>query len=32
MQKEVLIFEKRGFPSIKIFDKHFEIKVIDHWA
>ncbi|WP_313112118.1 hypothetical protein [Aequorivita sediminis] len=32
MQKEVLIFDKSGFPSIKIFDKHFEIKAIDNWT
>lgn len=31
MDKDPLIFEKKGFPSIKVFDKHFEIKAIDYW-
>ncbi len=26
-----LIFEKKGFPSIKVFDNHFEVKAIDFW-
>ena len=31
MKNEPLIFEKKGFPIIKIFDNHFEIKAIDYW-
>ena len=31
MQQEIIIFEKTGFPSIKLFDEHFEIKAVDYW-
>ncbi|SDF27787.1 hypothetical protein [Ulvibacter litoralis] len=31
MEEEPLIFEKKGFPSIKVFNEHFEIKAIDYW-
>jgi len=31
MYENPLIFEQKGFPSIKVFDKHFEIKAIDYW-
>ncbi len=31
MTSEKLIFVKKGFPSIKIFESHFEIKAIDYW-
>jgi hypothetical protein len=31
MEEYPVIFEKKGFPSIRIFDEHFEIKAIDFW-
>lgn len=31
MEEQPLIFEKKGFPSIKLFDEHFEIKAINYW-
>lgn len=31
MEEEPLIFEEKGFPSIRVFNNHFEIKAIDYW-
>ena len=31
MEEYPIIFENKGFPSIRIFDEHFEIKAIDFW-
>lgn len=28
---EPLVFEVKGYPSIKVFENHFEIKAIDYW-
>ena len=28
---EELVFEKKGFPSIRIYQDHFKIKSIDYW-
>lgn len=31
MQEDLTTFEEKGFPSIKLFEKHFEKKAIDFW-
>ncbi len=31
MRNEKLIFEEKRFPSIKVFESHFEIRAIDYW-
>ena len=31
MKNEVLIFDEKGYPIIKVYDNHFEIKAIDYW-
>ncbi|TRZ43977.1 hypothetical protein [Robertkochia solimangrovi] len=31
MNQKTHNFESPGFPSIQIFEDHFEIKAIDHW-
>jgi len=28
---EPIVFKAKGYPSIKIFENHFEIKAIDFW-
>jgi len=32
IEQELLKFAHKGFPSINIYQNHFEIKDIDHWA
>lgn len=31
MEEYPVIFDKKGFPSIKVFEDHFEIKATDFW-
>jgi hypothetical protein len=31
MMIATFIYEEKGFPTIKIFEDHFEIKAIDYW-
>ncbi|MCB0372292.1 MAG: hypothetical protein KDD31_04735 [Muricauda sp.] len=31
MGREILIFENKGFPTIKIYEDEFQIKDIDYW-
>lgn len=30
-QTDYLFLEENGFPSLKVFDNHFEIKALDYW-
>ena len=30
-KENCLYFIKKGFPSIKVFENHFEIKAVDYW-
>ncbi|PZD76691.1 hypothetical protein [Mesonia sp. K7] len=31
MEEKPLLFKKKGFPTIRVFDKYFEIKAVDYW-
>lgn len=31
MQEKPLLFERKGFPSIRVFENYFEIKATDYW-
>ena len=31
MENEALIFEEKGYPIIKVYNDHFDIKAIDYW-
>ena len=31
MSKAPIIFQKEGYPIVRLFDEYFEVKAIDYW-
>ena len=32
MEKELIYFDKKGYPKIKVYENHFEIKALNHFG